>query len=274
MLALLEARFSTGTHELYQLPLGVAGAADVRSEDAIVADSLVGGVRRAGGAAHGARAAAADRRPGDDRHRGGRVQLQRVDGMRELADDAEVRPIGVEQSNSSLVFGDELVLKVFRRLEPGSTRSSSCCASSPQHGFPNIAPLDGWYEYDGPLLDADARRRAAVLARTRATAGSSRSRSWTANPEALPRAAREPRRGHRRRCTRCSASDAGDPAFAPEEPSDEALSLLTATVDEEIERDLHAPARRTRPWRRSPGAAQDVRERLEPAVAASASAAA
>jgi maltokinase len=32
------------------------------------------------------------------------------------------------------------------------------------------------------------------------------------------------------------ASDASDPAFAPEEPSDESLSLLTATIDEEIER--------------------------------------
>jgi trehalose synthase-fused probable maltokinase len=32
------------------------------------------------------------------------------------------------------------------------------------------------------------------------------------------------------------ASDASDPAFAPEEPSDESLALLTATIDEDIER--------------------------------------
>jgi maltokinase len=32
------------------------------------------------------------------------------------------------------------------------------------------------------------------------------------------------------------ASDPSDPAFAPEEPSDESLALLTATIDEEIER--------------------------------------
>jgi len=32
------------------------------------------------------------------------------------------------------------------------------------------------------------------------------------------------------------ASDAMDPDFAPEDPGDEALSLLTATIDEEIER--------------------------------------
>ena len=31
------------------------------------------------------------------------------------------------------------------------------------------------------------------------------------------------------------ASDPSDPAFAPEEPSAEALALLTATIDEEIE---------------------------------------
>ena len=31
-------------------------------------------------------------------------------------------------------------------------------------------------------------------------------------------------------------SDASDPAFAPEEPSQESLSLLTATIDEDIER--------------------------------------
>jgi len=31
------------------------------------------------------------------------------------------------------------------------------------------------------------------------------------------------------------ASDNNDPAFAPEEPSEESLSLLTATIDEEIE---------------------------------------
>jgi trehalose synthase-fused probable maltokinase len=32
------------------------------------------------------------------------------------------------------------------------------------------------------------------------------------------------------------ASDSTDPAFAPEEPSEESLALLTATIDEEIER--------------------------------------
>jgi trehalose synthase-fused probable maltokinase len=57
------------------------------------------------------------------------------------------------------------------------------------------------------------------------------------------------------------ASDAGDPAFSPEEPSQEALSLLTATVDEDIERIF---LRLPDDERLAPiaGRGQDVRERL------------
>jgi trehalose synthase-fused probable maltokinase len=57
------------------------------------------------------------------------------------------------------------------------------------------------------------------------------------------------------------ASDAGDPAFSPDEPSQEALSLLTATVDEDIERIF---VRLPDDPRLDPiaGRGQDVRERL------------
>ena len=51
-------------------------------------------------------------------------------------------------------------------------------------------------------------------------------------------------------------SEDDDPDFAPEEPSVENLSLLTATIDEEIERvfvDLDPTTRRSR---RSPAAAR------------------
>ena len=58
-------------------------------------------------------------------------------------------------------------------------------------------------------------------------------------------------------------SDRGDPDFAPEEPSGESLSILTATVDEEIERmfvrlDPDDPALAP-----IAGRGQDVRERLQ-----------
>jgi predicted trehalose synthase len=57
-------------------------------------------------------------------------------------------------------------------------------------------------------------------------------------------------------------SDATDPTFAPEEPSGEALALLTATVDEEIQRifvELPEEVEALEPIR---GRGEEVRERL------------
>jgi maltokinase len=59
------------------------------------------------------------------------------------------------------------------------------------------------------------------------------------------------------------ASDTEDPAFAPEEPSNETLSLLTATIDEQIERvflDLPADNPALDPIK---GRGEEVRERLQ-----------
>src|SRR5262249_46260599 len=57
-------------------------------------------------------------------------------------------------------------------------------------------------------------------------------------------------------------SDAGDPNFCPEEPSGESLGLLTATVDEQIERiflELPEDNEAVAPIR---GRAEEVREKL------------
>jgi maltokinase len=83
------------------------------------------------------------------RDRRGVPALPARDGPVAVPEDAVVRPIGVEQSNSSLVFGSELVLKVFRRLEPGINPELEMLRFLTAREFPNIAPLRGWYEYDG-----------------------------------------------------------------------------------------------------------------------------
>jgi trehalose synthase-fused probable maltokinase len=59
----------------------------------------------------------------------------------------------------------------------------------------------------------------------------------------------------------CLASDHGDPAFNPEEPSAESMSLLTATIDEDIERVF---SRLPDDERVAPiaGRGQDVREQI------------
>jgi trehalose synthase-fused probable maltokinase len=128
------------------------------------------------------------------------------------------------------------------------------------HGFEHIAALQGWYEYDGQALAATLGVAQEFL--PDAVDG------WelaldeiVGAPESfldkLGRLGAVTAQMHN-----VLASDASDPAFSPEEPSQEALSLLTATVDEDIERiflRLPADDERLAPIA---GRGQDVRERL------------
>jgi trehalose synthase-fused probable maltokinase len=127
-------------------------------------------------------------------------------------------------------------------------------------GFPNVAPLGGWYQYEGELMDATF----GVVQRFVPNARD----GWEL---ALDELGTDPERfvarlrdlgaviGHMHTVL---ASDASDPAFIPEEPSDESLALLTATIDEEIEQvflelpdsDAMAPIA---------GHAAEVRDRLQ-----------
>src|ERR671910_796659 len=66
----------------------------------------------------------------------------------------EPRSIGVEQSNTSVVFGDELILKAYRRLEPGINPELEVLRFLTEREFANIAALVGWYSYSGPLITA------------------------------------------------------------------------------------------------------------------------
>jgi maltokinase len=120
VLCLVEARFPAGTHETYQVPLGLRPSDEGWSERVIV---------EAGGwTVYDALADPA----------AGRELLHRMRSNSEfrvgqdefifrwapnagagLGGTVDVRPVGVEQSNSSIVFGDQQVLKVFRRVEPG-----------------------------------------------------------------------------------------------------------------------------------------------------------
>src|SRR5205085_9045799 len=71
-----------------------------------------------------------------------------------IAGTVDVRPVGVEQSNSSVVFGDTLILKAFRRVEPGVNPELELLRFLSARDFPHIAPLSGWFQYEGSLMDA------------------------------------------------------------------------------------------------------------------------
>ncbi len=69
-------------------------------------------------------------------------------------DIAVTRQIDVEQSNSSVVLDDRLILKVFRRLEAGVNPELELLRFLTEHGFANIARLAGWYQYVGRPMEA------------------------------------------------------------------------------------------------------------------------
>ncbi|MBA3328810.1 MAG: hypothetical protein H0T43_10975 [Solirubrobacterales bacterium] len=194
-LAVIEARFQAGTHELYQLLPGRPGAVRVLGE-LLAANATVGDV-----AFHCTSA------PG-----------------------GHIRAMGAEQSNSSVIFGDRLVLKAFRRLEPGDNPELEMLRFLSAREFENIAALAGWYEFSGELMDATLGVLQDYVPEARD--------GWELaldDPGGLLHRVGELGAATGRMHTTLG-SDAADPDFAPEEPSAEALSLLTATIDEQIER--------------------------------------
>ena len=68
-------------------------------------------------------------------------------------DDVLVRPVGAEQSNSSVVLGESVILKLFRRLQPGPNPDVEVTTGLDAVGFNHLAsPLGVWrqegFDYD------------------------------------------------------------------------------------------------------------------------------
>ncbi|WP_313740240.1 maltose alpha-D-glucosyltransferase [Pseudomonas sp.] len=76
----------------------------------------------------------------------GELQFHRTEHLQgfELADDTSVRYLSAEQSNSSVVVGEHLVLKMIRRVNGGVHPELEMSAYLTQAGFANISPLLAW----------------------------------------------------------------------------------------------------------------------------------
>ncbi len=75
------------------------------------------------------------------------VTFSWVDG-RPPVPPGPVRPLGAEQSNSSVVVGGTHVLKVFRRLPAGENPELEVLRFLDAHGFAHAPRLAGWYSVD------------------------------------------------------------------------------------------------------------------------------
>ncbi len=231
---IVEVRYGLQSHDLYHLPLGFRPADEAWNEsviaevdgwtvyDAIADPELVRelvGLMRSGSAIRLDNAA---------------IVFWGADGLSDRAGElGSIRPMGVEQSNSSVVLDESLALKLYRRLEPGVNPELELLRFLTERGFEHIAALEGYAAYEGRPLETTL----ALLQRFVPSHGD----GWKlaldtigSEPEWLPAHAR--RLGEvTARLHNALGSDPGDPHFAPEEPSSESLALLSASVDEEIE---------------------------------------
>jgi maltokinase len=231
---MVEARFAPGTHEVYQVPVAFRPVEDGWSEGVIAeADGMT------------IYDALADPEEGQAllelMRANARLESEEavsefhwVEGTRDPGPSAVVRPMGAEQSNSSLVFDEALALKLYRRVEAGINPELELLRFLTDRGFESVPALAGWYEYTGRLMESTLGVMQEFLPGARD--------GWEL---ALDELGTEPDAFLERvralgevtgRLHTALGSDATNPAFAPEEPSAESLGLLTATVDEEIER--------------------------------------
>jgi maltokinase len=231
---LLEIRFHTGTRDAYQLVVGLREPGADGSEDVI---GTVDGWTAYEGLASPEIASELPRLMQAGRVAAGQegeIELRETERPASPLNLGSARVISTEQSNTSVVFDEALILKVYRRLEAGINPELELLRFLTAAEFPNVPPLHGWYAYTGRPIDATL----GILQRyvTGAEDG------WKL---ALDSLALDPEvfLGRVRRLGEVTgamhatlASDASDPIFAPEDASGESLGLLVASVDLEVER--------------------------------------
>jgi predicted trehalose synthase len=197
-LAFVELRLPEGTHETYALALAPAPEGELR-------DAL-----------------------GEPEHAAALAALAGVDVA-----GAGARPIGVEQTNSSVVL-DGHVLKLYRRLEAGPNPELEMLRALARLGFANAPPLLGAFEYEGDPIDTTLLLVTGLVPAV-GDGWELAIETLVSEPSWLPDRAR--RLGEVTGAMHAAlAGGRDDPVFAPEEPSTGAASLLAASIDDEIAR--------------------------------------
>lgn len=131
------------------------------------------------------------------------------------------RRLRVEQSNTSVVLGDELILKLYRLLEPGDNPDLEVSAFLTEVGFADTPPVGGWMTYAPD--DGEEAAAAMVQAYVRSSGD-----AWDAMLAAL---AADPERA-RRLAHQIGEVTAALHAALAAHPDDPAFPARPATVAE------------------------------------------
>lgn len=144
-----------------------------------------------------------------------------------------VRSLGTEQSNTSVVVNEQLFLKLYRRLEAGTNPELEMLLFLTEHDFSNVPKLAGWASYGGSTLRTTLGLAQEFMANS--------VNGWSLGIDELS----HPPEHFTERLSRLGevvgemhcglASDFDDPAFAPEQPTEEATALLGAKLETQID---------------------------------------
>jgi maltose alpha-D-glucosyltransferase/alpha-amylase len=161
-LTVVEVEFRDAGRDHYFLPLAICQSVDVASLEERAPAAVLA---RVTGARKGVLFDAAFdnrfaqvlleimERPEDIALRRGRFRAQQTSAFAVHRGSGELRvarPAG-EQSNTSLLYGDRLILKLFRRLQPGVNPDFEIGRQLTEHmGFPRVPAVAGAFEYHFP----------------------------------------------------------------------------------------------------------------------------
>jgi maltose alpha-D-glucosyltransferase / alpha-amylase len=171
-LALVEVQFETGEPELYQVPLAITLGAAANELRRVAPSAIIASVLSAttDGLLHDGvyddnvcmELLSVIENGGELRASDGRI-IRGMPGkvFQELRGSAEtplpVRRSTAEQSNTSIVYGDRLILKLFRRLEPGLNPDAEIGRHlTEKTTFDRIPPFTGSIELEPAADDAEA----------------------------------------------------------------------------------------------------------------------
>jgi len=161
-LALLQVDYSAGDVDFYTLPLAFAAGTDSARLREVCPQLVVAELKTSGGEAGGILYEATanpafcrallelmlNRRRLKGAH--GEVESERTPVLRQILGDAALPESGLlktEQSHSSILFGDKVVLKLFRQFEWGLNPELEIGRFLTEKNFPQSKPLTGALEY-------------------------------------------------------------------------------------------------------------------------------